>query len=100
MTKEEAKKISELFAAIAEGKTLQYRNKDSKVWHDAILVGYAELHPINLDCWRIKPQPLERWCVSYKDGSLRGFENRERAEMYLAYAPSGARVILMREVVQ
>lgn len=61
MTKEEAKKWSELFAAVADGKTVQYRRNyldaDIDVWADVNLSELRSLSSDILNRHRIKPEP-------------------------------------------
>jgi hypothetical protein len=66
MTREEkARWLSEIYAAIAEGKTLQYRIGSK--WHDDPMDDGPYFYS-NPEDWRIKPEPRE--CVRPVVGTL------------------------------
>lgn len=65
MTRENARKAAELYAAFADEKTIQYKCVNGQ-WHDAMESELNFISDPNL--WRIKPPPKEAWLIYEWEG--------------------------------
>jgi hypothetical protein len=78
MTPEKARKLLPIVQAIADGKKIQIRSSTTSTWKDASLDVAFILEP---ECYRIKPQPIERWINLYSDYyNTYGYNSREAAD--------------------
>ena len=95
MTKDEARHLAEVLNAWADGATMQWRYKATKVWRDCVLPACWEADLIDPDkCeYRIKPEPREFWL----NPSARQFVPVEEADQ-TSMGPAD-KVILVREVI-
>lgn len=93
MNKHNAKDFLPLVQAMAEGKTIQYL-AFGDTWKDTDVM--ASTTPPS--CYRIKPEPIERWGVISLDSSyVASYVSEERAAKHVRLM--GGRYFLMREVV-
>lgn len=60
MTREEARKVAELYTAFADGKMLQYQGGDRQ-WRDTMESNLDFIGSPSL--WRVKPTPREAWLI-------------------------------------
>lgn len=56
MNKDNAKEFLPLVQALAEGKTIQYRNLNSNTWSDVVQVAFSSAP----DRYRIKPERIKK----------------------------------------
>jgi len=84
--------VSDMWAARAQGKTLQV--VESGKWRDAIdgPGGYG-----NIDHWRIKPEPREWWTLNCRGIIKKMFSEKKNA---LEFWGEESDLIKVREVVE
>ena len=70
MNKNRAIKYLPMITALADGKTIQFRNMNG-VWTDTIDPSF------NTCDYRIKPKPIEIWCMVNSDNHCMGNFNSE-----------------------
>lgn len=93
MNKNNAKDFLPFVQALAEGKTIQYKNLSGE-WTDAQSVSFSGTP----SRYRIKPSPIERWGVVSKSGNfLTTYEDEGTAAGVADHY--GGRYFLMREVI-
>ena len=94
MNRENAKKLLPIITAFADGKVIEWKNRDG-VWVVVGRPGFSN-NPKN---YRIKSEPKEIWVNEYSDGSKGLY-----ADAALALAYSGASVtrkaVRYREVLE
>ena len=90
MTRDEAKQLLPIIQAFAEGKAIEFRSDASGKWFTTTA---PEFNSVNLNRYRIKPEPLECWVVIYADGSM----NAYKTENLAVRCNGGLRVIRMVE---
>ncbi len=78
MTKDEAIEYLPLIAALAEGKTIQFKGSDfaSDEWRDVL---YMNTEVYSARCFRIKPEPKVIWVNEYENGYGTPHESLESA---------------------
>ena len=95
MTREQAKKNLEIIKAFAEGKTVQFRNKEFPQWTD------FDDPQFDSTCgeYRIKPEP-RTWWVAVDGSWIAGFfDSRPEALSYAEGYGEKCSVIQVREVL-
>lgn len=96
MTREDAKKLLPIIRAYSEGKAIETRQRRDSVgaWVEMDTLSFS-MAP---ECYRIKPDPVERWGLMDADGKfLTTFVHEDTAKAYVDN--HGGRYFLMREVV-
>ena len=94
MNRENAKKLLPIITAFAEGKVIEWKNRDG-VWVAVDSPGFS-YNPKN---YRIKPEPKEIWVNEYPLGKVRAHDSEARART--SASPCAMRVaVRYREVVE
>lgn len=95
MNRERAKELLPVIQAFAEGKTIQWRKKNTyDAWRNC---GDDEVFSGPYD-FRIKPEPLECWMVRQNDGAISVFSDEDDARDAVNTATT--HIMKMREVTE
>lgn len=94
MNKDTAKDFLPLVQALADGKTIQYKNHLGE-WGDVREVAFTAASYR----FRIKPDPIERWGVANESGRFVSTYDDETQAKHRVSGLTGWRYFLMREVV-
>ena len=81
MTEPKRHPHADVLIAIAEGREVQARLGEDRVWVDAHNLDYGT-NPISDPeyPWRVKPQKLKRWVNVYPNDDISAYETREEAD--------------------
>ena len=91
MTRDQAKKLLPVFAAWAEGKTIQVKG-EGDLWYDCTSVAGCDFAS-HYAKWRVKPEPREWWVI----GGL-AFDSLDAAKIS-GYVTDKLNPIHVREVL-
>lgn len=94
MNKGNAKDFLPLVQALADGKTIQYKNHLGE-WSDVPDVVFTAA----ISRYRIKPEPIERWGVANENGRFVTTYDDESQAKHRVAGLARWRYFLMREVV-
>jgi len=100
MTRENAKKLLPIITAYAEGKAIEFRDKENN-WLDIDKEGCTPEFSAGPSRYRIKTTPREAWMIQNKFGNLvlgLGFSSFEAAKQYaIQHYPQHTGVIKLVE---